>query len=242
MSVRQYLRGPPVLNFFLPKHHFTLRPECHFTESARHHSLLQARSISKKSSKCTSGPAGNRARAQEATENLKPLFGGALAPDSHIHMSANHIRHRKHSEVKVEKKALLKLLRAKLIGDHTEAELEEPLEYNPRCKTSAVLVATSAIDINGIQVTKLASKVLADKVGLSLDALSHWALVVVDRGEGVCYLYDLMSDRAYFSSFYLLSSTDTFTSVFSPSSYPCMFCSLVLSLRIPPTYVFMALL
>ncbi|KAF3767557.1 hypothetical protein M406DRAFT_41078, partial [Cryphonectria parasitica EP155] len=59
----------------------------------------------------------------------------------------------------------------------------------------AVLVATSLIDINGIQVTKLASKILARHAGLSLEALSHWALVVVDRGEGVCYLYDLMSDR-----------------------------------------------
>lgn len=73
-----------------------------------------------------------------------------------------------------------------------------PLEYNTRCKTSAVLVATSEIDINGIQVTKLASKVLAKHGGLSLDSLSHWALVVVDRGDGVCYLYDLMSDRKLF--------------------------------------------
>lgn len=101
----------------------------------------------------------------------------------------------------MEKKALLKLLRSKLDGNHTEAELEEPLEYTTKCKTSAVLVATSAIDINGIKVTKLASKVLADHVGLSLDALSHWALVVVDRGDGVCYLYDLMSDRKSLSSF-----------------------------------------
>jgi hypothetical protein len=31
--------------------------------------------------------------------------------------------------------------------------------------------------------------------GLSLDSLSHWALVTVDRGEGTCYLYDLMSDQ-----------------------------------------------
>lgn len=31
--------------------------------------------------------------------------------------------------------------------------------------------------------------------GLSLDSLSHWALVAVDRGEGTCYLYDLMSDQ-----------------------------------------------
>lgn len=103
---------------------------------------------------------------------------------------------RKHQEVKVEKKALLKLLRAKLNGDATAAELEEPLEYSSRSKTSAVLVATSYIDINGIQVTKLASKALA-KAGLSLESLSHWALVVVDRGDGVCYLYDLMSDREW---------------------------------------------
>ena len=31
--------------------------------------------------------------------------------------------------------------------------------------------------------------------GLSLDSLSHWALVTVDRGEGTCHLYDLMSDQ-----------------------------------------------
>ncbi|KAJ4422303.1 hypothetical protein N0V82_003058 [Gnomoniopsis sp. IMI 355080] len=102
---------------------------------------------------------------------------------------------KKHSEVKVEKKALLKLLRGKLDGNHTAGELEEPLEYNSHCKSLAVLVATSEIDINGVKVTKLASKVLAKQAGLSLDALSHWALVVVDRGDGPCYLYDLMSDQ-----------------------------------------------
>ncbi|KUI54870.1 hypothetical protein VP1G_02281 [Cytospora mali] len=102
---------------------------------------------------------------------------------------------KKHGEARDEKKALLKLIRAKLNGNHTVSELDEPLEYNSRCKTSAVLVVTSAIDINGIQVTKLASKLLAKHAGLSLDSLSHWALVVVDRGEGICYLYDLMSDQ-----------------------------------------------
>lgn len=100
----------------------------------------------------------------------------------------------------MEKRALLKHLREKLNGDRTAAELDPPLEYTTRCNTSAVFVATSEIDINGIQVTKLASKILAKNAGLSLDALSHWALVVVNRGEGVCYLYDLMSDREYFSS------------------------------------------
>lgn len=69
------------------------------------------------------------------------------------------------------------------------------MEYSSRCKTRAVLVVTSAIDINGIQVTKLASKLLMKSAGLSLDSLSHWALVAVDRGEGTCYLYDLMSDQ-----------------------------------------------
>lgn len=84
---------------------------------------------------------------------------------------------RKHNEVKVEKKALLKLLRGKLEGDHTASELEEPLEYNNHCKSSAVLVATSEIDINGVKVTKLASKILAKQAGLSLDALSHCMLI-----------------------------------------------------------------
>lgn len=107
------------------------------------------------------------------------------------------LTHRKHSDTKVEKKALLKLLREKLDGDFTASEVDEPLEYSHRCKTSAVLVATSAIDINGIKVTKLASKVLAKHAGLSLDSLSHWALVVVDRGDGASYLYDLMSDRKH---------------------------------------------
>lgn len=44
-------------------------------------------------------------------------------------------------------------------------------------------------------MTRLASKLLAKHAALSLDSLSHWALVVVDRGEGTCYLYDLMSDQ-----------------------------------------------
>lgn len=102
---------------------------------------------------------------------------------------------RKHGEVKDDKKVLLKLIRSKLNGNHTASELEEPLDYKSRCKTRAVLVVTSAIDINGIQVTKLASKLLMKSAGLSLDSLSHWALVAVDRGEGTCYLYDLMSDQ-----------------------------------------------
>ncbi|ROW09616.1 hypothetical protein VMCG_02384 [Cytospora schulzeri] len=101
----------------------------------------------------------------------------------------------KQSGAREEKKALIKHIRAKLNGNHTVADLDEALEYNPRCKTSAVLVVTSAIDINGIQVTKLASKLLAKHAALSLDSLSHWALVVVDRGDGTCYLYDLMSDQ-----------------------------------------------
>lgn len=102
---------------------------------------------------------------------------------------------RKRGEAREEKRALVKHIRAKLNGNHTVAELDEPLEYNPKCKTSAVLVVTSAIDINGIQVTKLASKLLAKHAALSLDSLSHWALVVVNRGDGTCYLYDLMSDQ-----------------------------------------------
>lgn len=44
-------------------------------------------------------------------------------------------------------------------------------------------------------MTRLASKLLMKSAGLSLDSLSHWALVAVDRGEGTCYLYDLMSDQ-----------------------------------------------
>lgn len=102
---------------------------------------------------------------------------------------------KKRAEVREEKKALIKHIRAKLNGNHTVGEIDEPLEYNPRCKTSAVLVVTSAIDINGIKVTKLASKLLAKHAALSLDSLSHWALVVVDRGDETCYLYDLMSDQ-----------------------------------------------
>lgn len=115
----------------------------------------------------------------------------------HKHTGARQLTapRRKHGEVKDDKKALLKLIRSKLNGDHTACELEEPLEYTSRCKTRAVLVATSAIDINGIQVTRLASKLLMKSAGLSLDSLSHWALVTVDRGEGTCYLYDLMSDQ-----------------------------------------------
>ncbi|KAI7783932.1 hypothetical protein LA080_010957 [Diaporthe eres] len=102
---------------------------------------------------------------------------------------------KKHGEVKDDKKVLLQLIRSKLNGNHTASELDEPLEYSSRCKTRAVLVVTSAIDINGIKVTKLASKLLMKSAGLSLDSLSHWALVAVDRGEGTCYLYDLMSDQ-----------------------------------------------
>jgi len=104
-------------------------------------------------------------------------------------------RLKKHGEVKEDKKALLKLIRSKLYGNHTLAELEEPLEYNSKCKTRAVIVVTSEIDINGIKVTKLASKILMKRAGLSLDSLSHWALVAVDRGDGPCFLYDLMSDQ-----------------------------------------------
>ncbi|ROW08022.1 hypothetical protein VPNG_06061 [Cytospora leucostoma] len=129
-------------------------------------------------------------------ENLRRAWAKRAA---HAHLEADidgdEDNEPKQSEARDEKKAFLKLIRAKLNGNHTLAQLDEPLEYNPRCKTSAVLVITSAIDINGIQVTKLASKVLAKHAGLSLDSLSHWALVIVDRGDGTCYLYDLMSDQ-----------------------------------------------
>lgn len=103
--------------------------------------------------------------------------------------------HRKKQDARDDKKALLKLLAAQLDGDETAAELTEPLEYNPRSHSQAVLVVTSNIDINGIKVTKVASKILSKHAGLSLDSLSHWALVVVDRGDKTCYLYDLMSDQ-----------------------------------------------
>lgn len=98
--------------------------------------------------------------------------------DSPAQRSLIHVRHRKHSDVKVEKRNLLGLLRGKLEGDHTASEVTEPLEYNTHCKTSAVLVATSDIDINGVKVTKLASKVLAKQAGLSLDALSHCTFIL----------------------------------------------------------------
>lgn len=115
--------------------------------------------------------------------------------DQTLTLGSPNTHYRKHSEARDEKKALIKHIRAKLNGNHTLAGLDEPLEYNSRCKTSAVLVITSAIDINGIKVTKLASRILAKHAGLSLDSLSHWALVVVNRGDEVCYLYDLMSDQ-----------------------------------------------
>lgn len=137
---------------------------------------------------------------------LQVVGGYSWVPGSFIHPHSSKQRtdgdtdpslhpHRKHSETKVEKKALLKLLRDKLGNDITASELDEPLEYSHRSKTSAVLVVTSPIDINGIKVTKLAAKILLKHTDLSLDSLSHWALVVVDRGDGVSYLYDLMSDR-----------------------------------------------
>lgn len=113
------------------------------------------------------------------TADFAATPGDAVSSTAHTTIQSscrtitNHVYHRKHSEIKVEKKALLKLLRGKLEGNHTAGELEEPLEYNNHCKSSAVLVATSEIDINGVKVTKLASKILAKQAGLSLDALSH---------------------------------------------------------------------
>lgn len=104
-----------------------------------------------------------------------------------LSLPANHVRFRKHSEVKVEKKALLKLLRGKLDGNHTAGEVEEPLEYNSHCKSSAVLVATSEIDINGVKVTKLASKVLAKQAGLSLDALSHCMFFLLSQVDWLLF-------------------------------------------------------
>lgn len=114
---------------------------------------------------------------ENTTADFAATPGDAVSNTAHTTIQSscrtNHVYHRKHSEIKVEKKALLKLLRGKLEGNHTAGELEEPLEYNSHCKSSAVLVATSEIDINGVKVTKLASKILAKQAGLSLDALSH---------------------------------------------------------------------
>lgn len=53
-----------------------------------------------------------------------------------------------------------------------------------------MLVATSEIDINGVKVTKLASKILAKQAGLSLDALSHCTCPLVATSSWISFHKD----------------------------------------------------
>ena len=104
---------------------------------------------------------------------------------------AEAIRRRK--EAIRQKNDLLALIRGKLTG---ESMIDmAPLEYLPEETQKAVFLVTIPITFGKFELSERSYKLLARHVGMSLDAVSHWAVCVADRGLGICYCYDLMSDR-----------------------------------------------
>lgn len=87
----------------------------------------------------------------------------------------------------------LDLFNAKLTGP--SAELVPPLKYDAETRQRAVILATVPIVYGHFDLSKRSYQWLAKHVGMSLNSVSHWAICVVDRGFGVCWCYDLMSDQ-----------------------------------------------
>ncbi|KAJ9133505.1 hypothetical protein NKR19_g9026 [Coniochaeta hoffmannii] len=92
------------------------------------------------------------------------------------------------------KKALLRAISAKLTGPGV-SEMA-PLEYDYSSDTKAVLLVMNPIQLGTVQLSRSIHSMLGKHVGMSLDSVSHWALIVVDRS--LCetnYCYELMSDE-----------------------------------------------
>lgn len=70
-----------------------------------------------------------------------------------------------------------------------------PLICTAQAPGRAVFLITTPIAFGKLELSRKTYDLLAKHVGMSLNSVSHWAVVVVDRGLGPTYTYDLMSDQ-----------------------------------------------
>jgi hypothetical protein len=92
-----------------------------------------------------------------------------------------------------QKNLYLRLIAAKITGN-SESEVP-PLICTPQAPSRAVFLITTPIAFGRLELSRTTYDLLAKHVGMSMNSVSHWAVVVVDRSLGPTYTYDLMSDQ-----------------------------------------------
>lgn len=92
-----------------------------------------------------------------------------------------------------QKNLYLRQIAAKITGN-SESEVP-PLVCSSQAPGRAVFLVTTPIAFGRVEVSRKTYELLAKHVGMSMNSISHWAVVVVDRGLGPTYVYDLMSDQ-----------------------------------------------
>lgn len=92
-----------------------------------------------------------------------------------------------------QKNLYLKQIAAKITGN-SESEVP-PLICTPQTSGRAVFLITTPIAFGKLELSKKTYDLLAKHFGMSMNSISHWAVVVVDRGLGPTFAYDLMSDQ-----------------------------------------------
>lgn len=92
-----------------------------------------------------------------------------------------------------QKNFYLRQIAAEITGN-SESEVP-PLICTPQARGRAVFLITTPIAFGRLELSRKTYDLLAKHVGMSMNSISHWAVVVVDRGLGPTYAYDLMSDQ-----------------------------------------------
>jgi len=92
-----------------------------------------------------------------------------------------------------QKNIYLRQIAAKITGN-SESEVP-PLICAPQAPGRAVFLITTPIAFGRIELSRKTYDLLAKHFGMSMNSISHWAVVVVDRGLGPTFAYDLMSDQ-----------------------------------------------
>ncbi|KAJ4983601.1 hypothetical protein SVAN01_10920 [Stagonosporopsis vannaccii] len=92
-----------------------------------------------------------------------------------------------------QKNLYLRQIAAKITGN-SESDVP-PLICTAQAPGRAVFLITTPIAFGRLELSRKTYDLLAKHVGMSLNSISHWAVVVVDRGLGPTYAYDLMSDQ-----------------------------------------------
>jgi hypothetical protein len=83
---------------------------------------------------------------------------------------------------------------------------------------------TTPIAFGRLELSRKTYDLLAKHVGMSMNSVSHWAVVVVDRSLGPTYTYDLMSDQLKVQMlmnnyFRVYEATEEFISTWSSCYY-----------------------